>query len=233
MKNITVGVKDLMIQLLVAHGYNEVMWFQISLIAITFIMVGVSKLTGGGEKENIVLSAIFWACIIGQYSGTNGKIWGRFLIPVWGSYGRICEVLPVVVVAVLFQKYGILRELRKHWKSVMVGIGLAILAVYRYAIFTEINGYAYSGFWRPTMAIMIIVFFFCLPFNEIKKGREGLIIISKATPGVYYMQRMLLTLFIRGRSGILVCFLLFLSALSISVLAGYFSKSRYLKYLFL
>ncbi|MDE7312833.1 MAG: acyltransferase [Eubacterium sp.] len=155
-KDFKIIIRSVMIQLFLGHGYNEVMWFQVVLILLTIFFVALFKFMEEW-KQDVTLICIFGFCIIGQYSGINEKIFGHMIPEVFLSFGRISEVAPTAVAAVFFQKYNARLMIKKHWQMILTGSLLGLFIIYNYPVFRNIDGYAYSGFWRFSAAVLTVL----------------------------------------------------------------------------
>lgn len=172
-------------------------------------------------------------CIIGQYSGVNDKIWSNFSLDLWKSYGRICEVMPIAIVGAFVQKYHIISLLKHYWLTVTVALVMGIITIYQYPVFAETGGDVYNGFWKSTMATLIVFIFVCIPKPVINKKAVNVVtIMAIATPGVYYMQRLVLTIFVnRDGTHFRYCCIIFAMMLIISI-GAYVTKNKFLRIIF-
>ena len=104
------------------------------------------------------------------------------------SFYLIIEMLPIAITGIMFAHIELLEQLKNH-RNKSIFFSLFILYfIYKYNVFVNVNGFAYSGIKNNIAAICLFISFSLIPFDKLMNNFI-LIIVKKLTShtgGIYY-----------------------------------------------
>ena len=225
-------LKLLLGQIFLGHTINQTMWFQVNLIFITLIFAAVFSKLELRKTLALTVCIVIIAFAL-QYSGINFKLFGGMRYAVKYPLGRICEMLPLACIGLLFVNYDIMNKLSKR-KTLSIFLCVIFLAgVISLRRLLNTSGFGYAGLYLNLSAIFLTAIFYLLPMNELPDVMKKIInSISCLTPGVYCMHRLIgtmLKVFHRSNS-FSWCIVIFCVCMAVSfILARLFGKlSKYI-----
>lgn len=180
--------KSVIFQLLMGSPLNPPMWFQFDLVSITIIFFVVFFVFQYDVAFNacivLGLTALFF-----QYSGINFMLFGNLRYELKYSLGRLCEMIPVAVLGIIFAKYNIMHKLSQHCGKTIVFCTIALIIMKYLGLINASpkDNFMYSGLSLLVCGILITTVFYVLPLKEYLFGHIKLIIskIARFTPGCY------------------------------------------------
>ena len=177
---------DLKFQLLFGTEYMDTFWYQWNLILISISFVLITLFLKNYIFIFIIISI---TSFLYQYNGKNLQYLGQYKNYIRSSLGRTLEVLPCSSIGFIFSSSGIINYISKfRLNSIIICIYLGYLIIY-YNIFTNVEGFNYSGLKMYFASICIFTIFVLFPSEKIKNKIIIKIIkqITNHTAGVYFL----------------------------------------------
>lgn len=190
--NFEVSIKDFFFQLFLGHSshLNASMWYQIDLLLITIMFILVFKVFTTNTAIWI-LKAIGLFSIIMQYTGLNFLIFNKCIYEIKFPLGRLCEITPAAIVGFLLGYYRIVELLEKRKGLIIVEFLLILGMLYKFDIFTSVEGFGYQGLDILVKSIVLFIIFDLFPFEKLPSIiRKSIHRLTKYTLGIYCMHRM-------------------------------------------
>lgn len=223
---------DLIVQLCTGHCYNNVMWFQVDLILITFFVWLVFRLKNKYIPQ-IVFAVVFFACVVLQYSGLNYYLFSTYTSSsVSCSIGRICEVLPAAIVGIFINKFNIQRCIYRY-RIVAWFVFIPILILnYAFPLDVKINGFAYSGLDILVPAVLYVFIFQTFVINKNCKLFKYIIRTAACCPFVFYCQKLWLYCFFNEKQSLFMCFVIYFILIVFDFFILRIVNNKYIKPIF-
>lgn len=182
------GPEDLFWQMLTGHctRINAAMWYQTDSIFLTAVFILVLFIFREYYKTGF--SIMLFLAILFQYSGRNFALFEECRNEVMYPAGRICEMIPLAVLGFFIADYGICEKLKERWKEIVLLSAVLIFMIRRYAVFSDVPGYGYSGLNKIVPAVILVTVFNVLPLDKIpEKLQNGIGMLTRYTMGIYCM----------------------------------------------
>ena len=192
---------DFLYQLFLGHAYNQTLWFQIDLIALTLVFGFVFWLFD--EKKAIKISIMLGILsLFLQYSFINSRLFDNIIFKtdylkdyITYPIGRFFEMVPFAVLGLLISYFKIFERLLKYKWFIISNSIIGILFLSIFNIFSSIPGYGYQGIKLIFMSLLLVIAFYLIPFKSTENILIKFIIqISKRTMGVYFAHRLIISL---------------------------------------
>ena len=222
-------------QIVLGHTLNATMWFQVSLIYITVILAVLYSFTEHRTALIITFLAGVLAFVM-QYSGANFALFGKMSYALKYPLGRMCEMLPLACMGIIFADYGIMNRLQeRRTLSIAVCTVLLLLAVMCRKYIPSASGFGYSGLYLNVTAMLLTAIFCLLPTDSLPlTAKQCITAVSRFTPGVYCMHRLaeycLRALHVNISNSFMYCIVIFIVCLAASfMISRVFTRAgRYL-----
>lgn len=178
-----VSLKDLFIQSLTGHCYNEPMWFQTDLILVTLLFL-LSAVVCRNEWRIITwifagLSVIAF-CL--QYTDLNYRLFSPFSYSFKYPLGRICEMLPYAFAGMILP----FADKMDNWKRVLLVVLLLSGSAGLYILHDSPQGFGYQGIRLLLLSVSMMIAIKLFDFNRLPSGVKKVIqTVSKYTLGIY------------------------------------------------
>lgn len=190
------GIKDMVYQMMFGHSQylNPSMWYQVDLIYVTLFFLIIIVLCKK-SYEFVIWSLALIAWII-QYTGVN-MIWNNLPFEIKYPVGRFAEMIPIASLGFILASKNILEKMKKHKNIVAISVIVLIALIYKYDVFSELNGYGYQGIKQSVVAFAVLCLFYVMPFEVIENTiilKKVVAFISNYTLGIYCMHRCVGTL---------------------------------------
>ena len=175
-------------QLFLGSTINPPMWFHIDLIILT-LAFWLIFYKFPEKTAFILLSCCVIFAVAAKYTGLNFLAFGN--IPyAFNKYtlGRLCEMIPVAGSGLIFARFNLMEKLSRHRTAAMIVSVVLGIAVYAAKFPVPAQGFMYQKIYVDIAAILMTIFFWLLPFDNISSTVKRLIAgISRLTLGVYCM----------------------------------------------
>lgn len=181
------GIKDMVFQMIFGHSQylNPSMWYQVDLLWLTLVFLTIIVFCKKSYEPVIWgLSLIAW---IAQYTGVN-MMWNTLPYEIKYPVGRFVEMLPIASFGFILASKNILEKMKKHKIIVALSCIVLIALIYKYNVFSELDGYGYQGIKQIVVAFAVLCLFYVMPFDLIentKKLKKVVAFISNYTLGIY------------------------------------------------
>lgn len=178
--------KDLEMQLLTGHCFNEVFWFQLNLIFEVFFFI-IIELICHKNLMYIIINLEILAYFF-QYSQYNYKIFSKFNYERKYPFGRFSEIIPHSVSGFIISYLRLISYFKKNKIKVITICLFIFTLLFKYNFLIEPKGFNYQGLRLNILSICFFVIFSVISGKFISKYLNKLILlISKYTPGIYYL----------------------------------------------
>ena len=178
--------KDLQMQLLTGNCFNGVFWFQWNLIfeIVLFIII---ELVFHKYLIYIIINLGILAYFF-QYSQYNYNIFSKLNFERKYPFGRFSEIIPYSISGFILSYFKLISYFQEN-KIKVVTICLFIFTLlFNYKIFIEPKGFGYQGLRLNILSVSFFIIFSMISSKFIIKYLTKLILlISKCTPGIYYL----------------------------------------------
>lgn len=228
---------DLLWQASLGHStLNQTMWFQVDLILLTLLFALLINIFYNYKQVLLAAALVAWTL---QYSGINrafGILPGEMSFPL----GRLCEMLPFAVGGAVLYWIGMDR-IRKHRFFACAVSVVTIGFLYLADVFAPVAGFGYAGIQCLIVGMALVVFFYCLPLENIRHGRRAFHFVSSCSMGVYCVHRLVARIFaiILGKVApslqlqpLIFCVIVYCISLGISCAGAWVFRGTRLKNLF-
>lgn len=200
--NIHNSIYDLLWQLIFGANINGPLWFWITLLIITSILLVTLKVHDMKIHTAILISQGLFALIM-QYTGMNLYLFGNLNDKCKWTLGRVCELYPYAIIGFVIINFDLLKVIKKHRYFVLVTTALGLIFYDKFPI-PYCEGFYYQGLYMIGKAILIVLFFYCIPFEKLNYQISGTInLFSKYTMGIiaihYPVKTLLDILFFDGK----------------------------------
>ncbi len=228
-------VKQLMALIVTGNSLNRAAWFIVDLIMVTVLFILIRK--GLNEKSFLYsLAGLAVIALVVQYTG----IWFNLVdstlhgnVFYW-TVGRFVEMIPMAALGVFACRFKVMDKIGGFGMRARVLVAVASVAGFVLLSYTQLFAiqlnFMYGGIDRILKACFTIALFAVLGFERAPEKVSGAVVaVSKRTMAVYYMHNLvgfILTLPVvlqhvhYSEGGIVVCILIFVSAMIVAFLAG-------------
>ena len=178
--------KDLKMQILAGHCFNGVFWFQWDLIFEIFVFI-IIELIFHKYLVYIIINLGLLAYLF-QYSQYNYNIFSKLNYERKYTFGRFSEIIPYSISGFILSYFKLISCFQRNKiKTVNICLFIFIL-IFKYQFFFEPKGFMYQGLRLNILSNCFFIIFSMISSKFIIKYISKLILlISKFTPGIYYM----------------------------------------------
>lgn len=178
--------KDLKMQLLTGHCFNGVFWFQWNLIFEIFFFI-IIELISHKYLIYIIINLELLAYFF-QYSQYNYNIFSKFNYERKYPFGRFSEIIPHSVSGFILSYFRMISYFQKNKIKVITMCLFIFTLLFKYKFFIEPKGFNYQGLRLNILSICFFIIFSMISSKFRTKYLNKLILlISKCTPGIYYL----------------------------------------------
>ena len=183
---------NFILQCFFGHSVNQSMWFQFDLLVMTGLAILYYKYKD--KLSMAFIPIIVLLALIAEYIGANSYLFGRLPEQIRFPIGRICEMIPFVVLGILLQKVTpMLVRQKKHAGFICCYLAAVVAFILVISPFTSLKySFGYGGLHLILVGTLTFVIFYYLPINAIS-GRILHIIrsVSNYTLGIYCAHRLI------------------------------------------
>lgn len=175
-------------QLLTGHCSIPALWFQFNLILSTFLITVIALLLP--KNKIFILINISILSYILQYSNINFNYFIKFGYYKMYTFGRFFEIMPFCISGYIMASLNVNHYLKKYRAKSIYLFSIFIIFLIKYSINTpNLLGFGYQGINLHTKSICIFILFSLFSSEKIENQIMINIIklISKQTPGIYYL----------------------------------------------
>lgn len=178
-----VSLKELVIQCVTGHCYNEPMWFQFDLIVVTFLFFIVAiACRNNMHYICIVFASLSFLAICLQYSGLNFRVFSSLDYSLQYPLGRLCEMLPYAFAGMVLPFIGNVKK----WKRVLLVVLLLLCSVVLFYFHDSPQGFGYQGIRFLFLSVSAFVLVKLIDFGRLPDAlKNAVLIVSKFTLGIY------------------------------------------------
>lgn len=178
-------MNDMYVQILVGSRFHGVFWFQFNLLFLSLSFTIISFIFK--EKNLEILKLLGIIAFYLHISQINYKFLFNYEKYIKGSLGGLIELLPIAVIGCIFSSVNLLLKIKNFSYNSKLIMLFIICVLFKYKIFTILNGCIYSNVPLNLFASTILfIFFGSLSFNKLKKKNIIIIYATKFTGGIYY-----------------------------------------------
>lgn len=234
------GIGNLIIQLFTGHSYNTAMWFQIDLLVLTLLVIGIYWITKNKNSRVIIFCVLLLVAFFLEYSELLYEPISYLRGEIRYPLGRLIEMIPYAMCGLILFESNILNRINN--KLILVGSIIYLLAfsIKHITFYFQPQGYNYQGITLFCGALAAFLIFKNLPCDVLTNRIKRIVsVISGCTLGVYCMHisfgrciNYLLNLCGVTQNTLLECFVIFIVGISISMLFIN-NRNRFIKGLFL
>ena len=173
-------------QILAGHCFNGVFWFQWDLIFEIFVFI-IIELIFHKYLVYIIINLGLLAYLF-QYSQYNYNIFSKLNYERKYTFGRFSEIIPYSISGFILSYFKLISCFQRNKiKTVNICLFIFIL-IFKYQFFFEPKGFMYQGLRLNILSNCFFIIFSMISSKFIIKYISKLILlISKFTPGIYYM----------------------------------------------
>ena len=173
-------------QLLTGHCFNGVFWFQWNLIFEIFFFI-VIELVFHKYLIYIIINLGLLAYLF-QYSQYNYNIFSKLNYEIKYPLGRFSEIIPYSISGFILSYFKLISYFQKNRiKTASICLFIFIL-IFKYKFLIDPKGFNYQGLKLNILSVCFFIIFSMISSNFIIKYLTKLIfLISKYTPGIYYL----------------------------------------------
>ena len=175
-------------QLLTGHCSIPVLWFHFNLILTTFLITVVVLLLN--RNKIFIMINIFILFYILQYSNINYNYFINFGYLTMYSFGRFFEIVPFCISGYIMAFLNIIHYLKIYRIKAIYLFSLIIIFLIKYSIISSnLLGFGYQGINLHAKSICIFILFSLFSFEKIENKNiiNVIKLLSKQTPGIYYL----------------------------------------------
>ena len=181
---------DIFWQLFLGHSekVNPTMWFQVVLIWITVLFMGVIKVFP--RIHNYVLFLIGVAALLAEYSGVTLFL-KQYRYELQYPLGRFVEMIPLAVFGFMTSRYELLPRLKKE-RFVTGILSIIIITIdYNWCCFSTTEGFGTTGVKPIIIGGCFVILAYCFPIENMPDRFKVLLsTISRFTMGIYCSHRL-------------------------------------------
>lgn len=230
--------KNLIIQFIIGKGVCGVLWFHFNLIFLTILFYIISFIFN--EQYLFILQILAIITYFMQYSKLNFNYFQNYNYNITFSVGYFVETYPLAVTGLTFSSLNIIRTLQKNrFKSIFFSI-IFIFMLFKYDIFTLINGFGKQGLMLNIGSLLFFILFYLLPIEKVKIPNIYYFIryITNYTAGIYFLHIFIYKILknyitLIYKKTLLGCIIIYVTCYLICLI--FYNKFKYtkLKYLFI
>lgn len=230
--------KSLIIQFLIGRGVHGILWFHFNLILLTILFYIIAFIFN--EQYLFILQILAIITYFLQYSKLNFKYFKKYNNNITFSVGYFVETYPLAVTGLTFSSLNLITTLQKYrFKSLFFSI-IFIVMLFKYNIFTLINGFGKQGLMLNIGSLLFFIFFYLLPIEQVKIPIINYTIryITNYTAGIYFLHIFIYKILknyitLIYKKTLLGCIIIYITCYLICLIC--YNKFKYskLKYLFI
>ena len=182
------SLNDLIIQLLFAHHYVGVLWYQWDLIFISLIFIFIVFLFKKTYYFFLILLMFLSNYFV--YSGKNAEKFAKYPYVSQNTYGRFSESIPFCVIGFFLADFKLIEIFEKYRCRVLFLTILSQHFFLEFQIFTtNIRGFGYQGVDKSIFSTLIFISFAVFPSQIIANDLLEVIIkqVTNYTMGIYVL----------------------------------------------
>lgn len=206
--NIDIGFSNLIWQLAFGSDVNAPLWFWISIIVVTGFIIIAMRISNRKVRLFVVMFEGISAFVM-QYTGLNYFLFCNLDYRMKWTVGRILELLPYAVVGTLICSFKLNQFIEQHRYGFLCSFFVIYFICSRIP-FPECNGFYYQGFPMMVKVTLLVLIFYCIPFDKVPYYINGAVnIFSKYTMGIiaiHYPVKTLMDMIIWNNEHILLSF---------------------------
>lgn len=183
---------NFILQCLFGHSVNQSMWFQFDLLVMTGLAILYYK-----YKDKISMAfipVIVLLALTAEYAGTNSYFFGRLPGQISFPIGRICEMIPFVVIGILLHKAApMLARQKKHAWFICIYLSAVVVFIFVISPFLSVkHSFGYGGLHLLFVGTLTFLIFYYLPISAIPSRILHIIrFASNYTLGIYCAHRLI------------------------------------------
>ena len=190
--NLKDSLNDIKLQFLLGHNFMPVLWFQINLIFVTFLIIILRKIFYKNLIYILLNLEIFSYFI--QYSNLNFKLFSNFHFCIRYPIGRFIEIIPYCISGYIFGYLNCEIFLEKNKIKVVSFFLFFYALVIKYDMFIIPKGFGYQGINLNVLSIIIFIIISSISFEN-KIIIRYIKIYAQFSSGIYYLHNPIWTYF--------------------------------------
>lgn len=154
---------DLVWQILFGSNINSPLWFWVSLLIITVIIILTMRISNNRVIKYTIIAIEGIFSIIMQYTGLNTWLFGELDYKSRWTLGRVCELMPYAVAGIFF-----FHALKWMKKNSYFSFSIVIIVYYMFKHIISLpscDGFYYQGLGLMCTSICLVLIFYLLPFE--------------------------------------------------------------------
>lgn len=178
---------QLLTQLLIGRPFYGVIWFQFNLILLTIAFFIISFIFKTNYLFILQLFGIF--AYIFQYSKLNYIFFNQYNDAIKFSVGYIVETIPLAITGITISSIDLINKIKINKIKCFIFSLLFIFMLFKYDIFTSINGFGKQGLMHNVGGLTFFILFSLFNLNNYKnnKVKEIIIHFTNFTAGIYFL----------------------------------------------
>lgn len=182
---------DLILQCIFGHSVNQSMWFQFDLLVMTVLVLIYFKYQS--KISNLCIPVLILLSLTAEYMGANSYIFGRLPEQISFPMGRICEMIPFVIIGIMLQKCRpILERLKKHAAFLCMYLLAVVVFILVFMPFSSVKySFGYGGIHLIIIGTITFMIFYFWPVSSLPNWSLRVIrFASNYTLGIYCVHRL-------------------------------------------